>query len=158
MILFFSCGNKNNSENIQPKDEFEFGITRNESFLVTRFNQEQENKECLLVAFSEHVANSTYTLKLLENNKFVYRAICFGIKTTKGKYEIKGDSVFFQAKKFYKYGIIEHNPHLKDERYKKDISIFKLYNHNDEMVDCLRIIEDKLSVENDTISIANQNF
>lgn len=53
IILFLiSCGNKNNLRNIQQENDFELGQTSKEYFLSTRLNSKQENKECLLVAFS----------------------------------------------------------------------------------------------------------
>lgn len=67
----------------------------------------------LVIAQREAGGNCQIELQLKENAKFIERVYCFGITEYRGRYEIKGDTVFFKDKKgqpingFYKYGIIK---------------------------------------------------
>lgn len=67
-----------------------------------------------IFAQAEGAANCTTTLKLKENQNFVYESICFGIDRIKGEYKIKNDTVYFNSRKTleYKYGIIDKNENL----------------------------------------------
>jgi hypothetical protein len=113
---------------------FPFGI-------IDFYIKQKENRESLIIAKSEHTI-TTITLKLLKNNTFIDREV----KTQRGKYEIKGDTIFFQAKNYdYEYGIIEHKPHLKDERIRKDICVIKVYDYNDKNIDMFIIKENKFN-------------
>lgn len=64
-----------------------------------------------IFAQAEGVANCTTTLKLKDDEKFVYESICFGIDRIQGKYKIKNDTVYFNSRKSFKYefGIIHKN-------------------------------------------------
>jgi hypothetical protein len=62
----------------------------------------------------EGAANCTTTLKLKKDNTFVERVICFGIADSKGRYHMKGDSIFFHSVEsgrnngnFFKYAVLK---------------------------------------------------
>jgi hypothetical protein len=72
-----------------------------------------------VLAQAEGAANCTTTLKLKNNEKFVYESVCFGIDRIKGEYKISNDTIYFKnsRKSFeYKFGVID-----------KDENIIKLY-------------------------------
>lgn len=51
----------------------------------------------LLVANRKGVANCMSTLKLKKNKTYLFKEICFGVDEQTGKYEVKGDTVFFNS-------------------------------------------------------------
>ena len=68
----------------------------------------------LLVAEREGAANCMTTIKLKENKKFTERIVCFGVTELRGKYELRGDTIFFKYNgkfrhtgDYYKFGIIQ---------------------------------------------------
>ncbi|MFZ4455398.1 MAG: hypothetical protein ACOYOT_04175 [Bacteroidales bacterium] len=70
----------------------------------------------LIIAGSEGVANCTTTLKLKENNSFIFRSVCFGLTDIKGTFIKRNDTIFFEEKSiliknedFYKFGILKRN-------------------------------------------------
>ena len=70
-----------------------------------------EGKE-LLVARREGSANCMTTFKLIEDNKFIEKSICFGITETTGNYKIANDTLFFEnvelgrhENEFYEYAV-----------------------------------------------------
>ncbi|MDD2799404.1 MAG: hypothetical protein PHV20_12500 [Bacteroidales bacterium] len=70
----------------------------------------------LIIAGSEGVANCTTTLKLKENNNFIFRSVCFGLTDIKGTFIKRNDTIFFEEKSilinnedFYKFGILKRN-------------------------------------------------
>jgi hypothetical protein len=67
----------------------------------------------ILIADAEGAANCMTTLKLKDNFSFKERAVCFGVKETKGKFHIKNDTIFFYNVKqnrwkeeYYEYAVI----------------------------------------------------
>jgi hypothetical protein len=75
----------------------------------------------VLIAQMEGAANCTTTLKLKKDNTFVERIICFGITESKGRYHMKGDSIFFHSVEsgrnngnFYKYAVLKR-PAIKSQ-------------------------------------------
>lgn len=72
-----------------------------------------------IFAQAEGAANCTTTLKLKNNENFVYESICFGIDRIKGEYKIVNDTIYFKnSRKLFEYqlGFID-----------KDQQIIKLY-------------------------------
>jgi len=67
--------------------------------------------EDILFAQREGAINCTETLKLKNGGNFVLRSVCFGIKSTNGKFELKNDTIWFfktiTEKDFYQFGIIK---------------------------------------------------
>ncbi len=81
-------------------------------------------RDNLLVAQREGVANCTVTLKLKDNMTFVQRNICFGITDTKGKYHLKNDTIYFDNMEpgrhetiFYEFAIVTRPRPVKPEKY-----------------------------------------
>lgn len=70
---------------------------------------EQFEVNNVLIAQREGVANCMFTLKLKENGSFKDRSVCFGVDITKGKYEIKNDTIWFASPsrdpEYYKFGV-----------------------------------------------------
>lgn len=103
----------------------------------------------LLVAVREGVAKCMTTLKLKENNKFVEREICFGIREIKGKYVIKNDTILF-----YDNNLKSHNNYYKFAVFTNEKSDYRgnlvkgglrLYrNRNDTLTSELFIIKNEL--------------
>ena len=69
----------------------------------------------ILIAQREGVANCFIRLKLKENNLFIKKTYCFGVTEIRGKYNLKGDTIFFtdtkgdQIENFYQFGVIKSN-------------------------------------------------
>ena len=67
----------------------------------------------ILIAHRERGGNCQTRLNLKNNNKFIERNYCFGVFENRGKYEIKGDTIYFKNKSgefhenYYEYGIIQ---------------------------------------------------
>lgn len=66
----------------------------------------------IFYAYSEGAANCTSNLYLYKNGKFHYQEVCFGLKSTTGRYRISNDSIFFEsaADNFFKYGVYDPKP------------------------------------------------
>lgn len=82
-----------------------------------------ESKE-LLVARREGSANCMTTFKLIEDNKFIEKNICFGITETTGNYKIANDTLFFEnvelgrhENEFYEYAVIRPSKIDKNNLY-----------------------------------------
>jgi hypothetical protein len=100
----------------------------------------------VLVAEAEGAANCTTTFKFKENNKFIERIICFGLTEIKGKYNIRGDTVFFDNdssgghyNEFYSFGIIKKTS-VENEKHKEDLVLFQ--NYSDTLGDNFIITKD----------------
>lgn len=89
----------------------------------------------IFYAYSEGAANCTSNLYLHKNGKFHYQEICFGLKSTTGKYRISNDSIFFEstADKFLKYGVYDSNTCLMDFSGSENGSI-KLYRNETDTI------------------------
>ena len=71
------------------------------------------------------------TLKLRGDKSFIERSVCFGVTETKGTYNLKGDTIFFEnislgsrESDFYKFAVIELRE-SKNENYLGDLVIYK---------------------------------
>ena len=88
----------------------------------------------ILVAQREGGGNCLTRLKLKENQKFIKKSYCFGVSETRGKYEMKGDTVYFKDKKgnqiedFYEFGIIQK----KDTTFTNNASTILLFDSDKE--------------------------
>jgi len=87
----------------------------------------------LLVAEREGAANCMTTFKLKENNTFIERSVCFGVMEIKGKYVLKGDTIFFKdigsvrhEKGYYKFAVIQKSDSEKT-KYLGDLVMYKSY-------------------------------
>lgn len=85
------------------------------------FNFDNWGSSTVLIAQVEGAANCTTTLKLKKDNTFVERVVCFGIADSKGRYLMKGDTIFFHSVKsgrnngnFYKYAVLK-KPAIKSK-------------------------------------------
>ena len=88
----------------------------------------------LLIAEREGVASCMTTLKLKENNTFIERSVCFGVTEHKGKYEVKGDTIFFRyngkfrhKSGYYEFGVIQKIDTEK-LKYLGDLVLYKNFN------------------------------
>jgi hypothetical protein len=78
----------------------------------------QKLEKNLLVVWSKGVANCTRTLYFRHNNIFIEKNICFGMHQYRGKFELKGDTIFpiaFQKNSIfedYEFGVISDEKYL----------------------------------------------
>ena len=66
----------------------------------------------LLVARNEGAANCAVILKLKENNAFLERTVCFGIKEITGTYILKNDTIVFEnldSDHYYQFALIKNS-------------------------------------------------
>ncbi len=75
---------------------------------------EKFEREDLLIAKREGVANCTTTLKLKNNFTFIERRICFGVTEVKGSYHVQNDTIYFDnvnigrsTEDFYKFATVK---------------------------------------------------
>lgn len=104
----------------------------------------------VLVAGREGSANCTTTLKLKENNTFIEKRICFGITEVHGNYQIKNDTIYFEAVKadrdgneFYSFAVIEPSLFFPNQN-RFDIVRYKSI--NDTTGDILLIAKNELQM------------
>jgi hypothetical protein len=102
----------------------------------------------VLIAQMEGAANCTTTLKLKKDNTFVERVICFGITDSKGRYHLKGDTIFFHSVEsgrnngnFYKYAVLKR-PEVKSKNNLGDLECYERL--TDSIGLPMMIIKDKL--------------
>ena len=111
-------------------------------------NFEKFQGKDLLIAEREGAANCYTTLKLKENSKFIEKSICFGVSEIKGKYSIKGDSIFFSdvqlgrdKSEYYQFAVIKQSA----SENKKIIGELKRFmNHGDTLPHELWITKNEL--------------
>jgi hypothetical protein len=98
----------------------------------------------LLIAGRTGVASCHIILKLKENNKVLFREVCFGIDSQLGSYSISKDTVKFHfiGRHSFEYGIIRisNNSHAK---YDGEIALYK--NKADTTPMFLAIVKNTLS-------------
>ena len=93
-------------------------------------NFDQLEGKDVLVAQRAGGGNCLMRLKLKDNQKFIEKSFCFGVHETRGRYELKGDTVFFTNKKgnrikdFYAFAVIQE----KDTRFTNDGSVLLFFN------------------------------
>lgn len=95
-------------------------------------NFEQFEEEALFFASREGVANCKTAFKLLPENQFKEREVCFGVSVIRGQYEYRNDTLFFQkiaapktVKDFYEFAVIQ-------EAEYSDNKVLRFYkNHQD---------------------------
>jgi len=89
----------------------------------------------LLFAGRGGVANCLRVLKLKENQNFVHKSYCFGVKETRGIYEVKGDTIFFTNKKgqiiddYCEFGVIQP----KDTAHMNSLQEILFYSSGEEL-------------------------
>jgi len=112
----------------------------------------------LLVANREGGGNCMTTLKLKDNNTFRERSVCFGVTEIKGRYELRGDTIFFKEVKkgrqseYYSYALIRQ----ADTQNKKIVGAIVLYRDiNDTEGFALFITKNDLKLLTDKSRTAN---
>jgi hypothetical protein len=111
-------------------------------------NFEKFESKNILIAEREGVAGCMMTLKLKENNKFTAKSVCFGMTETKGNYEFKNDTIYFNnvklgrgEKKFYKFAIIKQLKYYNNEKY---FELLSYQSKNDTIGHGLKVTLNKL--------------
>lgn len=68
--------------------------------------------ERVFYAYYKGVAGCSSNLYLHDNGKFHYQTVCFGMKSTTGRYRVSNDSIFFESTvdNFFSYGVYDPEP------------------------------------------------